>query len=310
VPAVARPRLTDRQGGFALVLLSASGFASLAIFGKQAYDAGFDVPEVLTMRFVMATPVLVGIALATRKSLRVQRTVAAKTFAMGAVGYAVQATLFFAALSRISASLTGLLLYLYPALVTVGAVLLGRHRATRLTMAGLALALAGTALILGLPAGHVDRLGVVLGLLAALWYAGYILVGERVLADVDPLVVAVYVCLGAATSFVVVGGLVLRRLDFDHVQGRGWASLAAMSVLATAMAISTFFAGMSRIGSTWASITSSWEPVCTVVLGVLVLDDRLSAGTVVGGLAVVVGAIVLPLVGEGTTLEEPLPPPP
>jgi uncharacterized membrane protein len=54
---------------------------------------------------------------------------------------------------------------------------------------------------------------------------------------------------------------------------------------------------MARIGSTWASITSSWEPVCTVVLSVIVLGDRLSAGTVVGGAAVVVGAVVLPLVG-------------
>jgi drug/metabolite transporter (DMT)-like permease len=292
------------------VLLSASGFASLAIFGKQAYDAGFSTAEVLAVRFTMATPLLVLIALATRRSLRVQANVAAKTFAMGAVGYAVQATLFFAALARIPASLTGLLLYLYPALVTVGAVILGRHRATRLTIAGLALALAGTALILGLPAGHVDRLGVVLGLLAALWYSGYILVGERVLADVDPLVVAVYVCLGAATSFVVVGGLVLRRLDFDHVQARGWVPLAAMAVLATGLAIATFFAGMARIGSTWASITSSWEPVFTVVLGVLVLGDHLTAGTVVGGAAVVLGAIVLPLVGQRAPLEEPIPPPP
>lgn len=298
----------DRRRGFVLVLLSASGFASLAIFGKQAYDAGFDVAEVLAMRFAFATPLLVAIALATKRSLRLPRAAAARVFAMGAVGYAVQATLFFAALSRIPASLTGLLLYLYPALVTIGAVALGRHRATRLTVVGLALALAGTVLIVGLPEGDVDALGVALGILAAVWYSGYILVGERVLGDVDPLVVAVYVCLGAATSFLVVGGA-LGFLDFDGIESRGWASVAGMAVLATALAISTFFAGMLRIGSTWASITSSWEPVATVILGVLVLDERLTAGIVVGGTAVVLGAIVLPLVSRQAE-SETLPPPP
>ena len=295
----------DRRRGFALVLLSASGFASLAVFGKQAYDAGFDVPELLAVRFAMATPVLMAVVLVSGRSLRLPGPVALRVLAMGALGYAVQATLFFSALTRISASLTGLLLYLYPALVTVGAVLLGRHRATRLTVLGLALAVGGTVLIVGLPAGRVDALGVALGLAAAVWYSGYILIGERVIGDVDPLVTSVYVSGGAALSFVVVGGGLLRRLDFDGIEAGGWWALVGIALLATALAIATFFAGMALIGSTWASITSSWEPVCTVILSVLILDDRLTAGIVVGGLCVVVGAIVLPLVGE-----RPLPPPP
>jgi drug/metabolite transporter (DMT)-like permease len=291
----------QRRDGFALVLLSASGFASMAVFGKKAFDAGFGVGEVLAVRFTLAAPMLALVVLATRgslSSLRLPRAHLLRVLAMGSVGYAVQATLFFAALSRISASLTGLLLYLYPALVTVGAVLLGRHRATPLTVIGLTTALAGTGLIVGLPAGRLDPLGVAFGVAAAFWYAGYILIGERVLADVDPLVTSVYVTVGAALSFVVVGGAVLGRLAFDDVDAAGWWSLLAIAVLATAVAIACFFEGVARIGSTWAAITSSWEPVCTVILSVLVLHDRLTPGTVAGGALVVVGAVVLPMVGE------------
>ncbi|MDQ1443589.1 MAG: hypothetical protein QOI20_53 [Acidimicrobiaceae bacterium] len=287
----------ERRRGFALVLLSASGFASLAVLGKRAYAAGFDVPEVLAVRFVLAAPVLTAIAVATGRSLRLPRPLLMRVLAMGALGYAVQATLFFAALSRISASLTGLLLYLHPALVTMGAVAMGRHRATRLTVAGLVLAIGGITLIVGWPAGRIDGLGIGLGLAAAGWYAAYILVGERVLADVDPIVTAAYVTIGAALSFVVVGGLVLHRLDFEGTKASGWIALVGIALLATAMAIAAFFAGMARIGATWASITSSWEPVCTVLLSVAVLGEHLSTGIVTGGIAVVVGAIVLPLVG-------------
>lgn len=289
-----------RRQGFALVLLSASGFASMAVFGKQAFEAGFGVAEVLAVRFTLAAPMLALVVLATRRSLaslRLPRRDLLRVLAMGSVGYAVQATLFFAALARIAASLTGLLLYLYPALVTVGAVLLGRHRATRLTVIGLTTALAGTVLIVGLPAGRLDALGVSLGLAAAFWYAGYILIGEQVLADVDPMVTSVYVTAGAALSFVVVGGA-LGQLDFDGVDAAGWWSLLGIAVLATAVAIACFFEGIARIGSTWASITSSWEPVCTVILSVVVLHDRLTIGMVVGGALIVVGAIVLPMVGE------------
>jgi hypothetical protein len=39
--------------------------------------------------------------------------------------------------------------------------------------------------------------------------------------------------------------------------------------------------------------------VCTVALGVVVLGDPLGVGTVVGGVAVVAGAMLLPLLGGG-----------
>jgi drug/metabolite transporter (DMT)-like permease len=68
-------------------------------------------------------------------------------------------------------------------------------------------------------------------------------------------------------------------------------------MVGTALAIAAFLAGMARVGSAWASIASSFEPVFTVALGVVVLGDRLSPGKVVGGLAVVAGAVLLPLLG-------------
>jgi hypothetical protein len=51
-----------------------------------------------------------------------------------------------------------------------------------------------------------------------------------------------------------------------------------MAVVGTALAIATFLAGMARVGSAWASIASSFEPVFTVALGAAVLGDRLDPG--------------------------------
>src|SRR6266508_4300258 len=122
------PSQPRSRSGLLLCLTSAAGFGSLAVFGKQAYADGLDVAGVLVLRFGIAAPLLVGLALVARRRLRLPWPVAVRLLAMGAVGYAIQATLFFSALTRISAGLTGLLLYVYPALVTAGAVALGRHR--------------------------------------------------------------------------------------------------------------------------------------------------------------------------------------
>ena len=112
----------------------------------------------------------------------------------------------------------------------------------------------------------------------------------------DPLAASADVSCGAACSFlaaaVVVGG--------RGVLGAtppAYAAAAAMAVVGTALAIAAFLAGMAQVGSAWASIASSFEPVFTVALGVAVLGDRLGPGKVVGGLAVVAGAVLLPLLG-------------
>jgi drug/metabolite transporter (DMT)-like permease len=298
-------RPLDRVG-LALCLVSAAGFGSLAIFGKQAYAGGLGVVGVLVMRFAVAAPLLVGLALVARRSLRLPWATGLRLLALGGIGYAIQATLFFNALTRISAGLASLLLYLYPALVTAGAVALGRSRLDRATVAGLALSLAGIALVLGLPGERLDALGVALGLASAGWYTLYILVGEYLLRGVDPLVASAYVTTGAACSFLAVG-LVAGGGGLGEATPSAYAAGVAMAVVGTALAIATFLAGLARVGSAWASITSSFEPVFTVALGVVVLGDPLGPGKVAGGLAVVAGAVLLPLLsgareGVGSTV--------
>jgi len=287
------PASLDRVG-LGLCLVSAAGFGSLAVFGKQAYAGGLGVVGVLAIRFLVAAPLLVGLALAARRRLRVGWPVALRLLGLGGIGYAIQATLFFNALTRISAGLAGLLLYLYPALVTAGAVALGRSRLDRATVAGLALSLAGIVLVLGLPGERLDGLGVALGLASAGWYTCYILVGEYLLRGVDPLAASAHVTTGAACTFlgaaVVAGGRGL-----EGAAPGAYAAGAAMAVVGTALAIATFLAGMARVGSSWASIASSFEPVFTVALGVAVLGDPLGPGKVAGGLLVVGGAVLLPL---------------
>ena len=282
--------------GLGLCLVSAAGFGSLAVVGKQAYAGGLGVVGVLAVRFLLAAPLLVGLALVARRSLRVGWPVGWRLLGLGGIGYAIQATLFFNALTRISAGLAGLLLYLYPALVTAGAVALGRARLDRATVTGLALSLAGIVLVLGLPGERLDAVGVALGLASAGWYTCYILVGEYLLRGVDPLAASAYVTTGAAVTFlgaaVVVGGRGLEGADPP-----AYAAAAAMAVVGTALAIATFLAGMARVGSAWASIASSFEPVFTVALGVAVLGDPLGRGKVAGGLLVVAGAVLLPLLG-------------
>src|SRR5437763_5255293 len=149
--------------GTALCLVSAAGFGAMAIFGKLAYDAGVDTMTLLLVRFAFAGLIFWAV-LAVRPALRPTRGIRAG-LALGAVGYAAQAGLFFAALRRMDASLLELVLYSYPAWVTLAAVALGRERPTRERLVALGLSSTGLVVVLAAASGgSFDALGAAMGI--------------------------------------------------------------------------------------------------------------------------------------------------
>ena len=194
--------------------------------------------------------------------------------AMGGVGYVGQSYCYFAALQYASAGLTALLLYLYPAIVTVLSALLARRRLSPLRMLAVVATLFGTGLAVG---GSLagSALGIGLGVTAALIYSVYILVGERVTPLCGALPSTTVILLAAA---LVCGLVVVARGPAFPASALGWAAVGSIALLSTALAVITFFAGMARLGAADAATLSTLEPVVSIVLAAMFLDEaRLTA---------------------------------
>jgi drug/metabolite transporter (DMT)-like permease len=225
---------------------------------------------------------------------------------MGAVGYATQSGLFFIALERMDASLLALLLYTYPALVTVAAIALRRERATRRRFAALAAATLGTGLVLaGAGTGALDPLATLLAVGSALAYTAYILVGDRVTGAVPAVGLTALVCAGAATTFAAVALVGGGSAPDVSAAGFGW--IATMALVSTVGAILMFLAGLARVGPSAAAILSTLEPVVTVALAALAFGETLSAVQLVGA-ALVLSAVVVLQTGRPNQ-RRPSPPP-
>ena len=224
------PTMQQRTGTL-LVLASACAFGVMPIFGKLAFEAGVGVATLLFVRFAIAAPVL-WVAVAVRRSFpKAGRGVVLRALALGAVGYAMQAGLYFLALQRMDASVLSLILYSYPALVTASG--------------GLVLVLAGAG------AGDFDLAGMALGVGAALTYTTYILVSDGVTEDLEALPLAALVSTGAAVSLGVVAAAT-RSIDLGF-EPAGWLWLALAALVSTVGAVVLFFSGMSRVGPSTAA---------------------------------------------------------
>ncbi len=288
--------------GLLLCVLSAACFAALGVFGKLAYDADVSVLTLLTVRFAMAAA---GFGLLTLvvpgARVRMDRRLVLVAFGLGSVGYAAQAGLFFAALEHVDVSLLSLLLYTYPAFVTVAAILLGRDRVTPRRMAALTAASAGVALVLlGAGGGTADAIGVTMGVGAALTYTAYILVADSVIQDVPPIAFSAVIAASAFCTFAVIS-LASGGADLGF-EAAGWGWLACIAVVSTIVAVLAFFAGLRRVGPSNASIISTVEPPLTVLLALLVFGERLGAVQLLGG-ALVLSAVLVLQAGSADELE-------
>ena len=276
-----------RQYAIALVLLSAVGFGSIALFAKIAYASGISPSMLLTLRFLLAAAMLAPVVWLRRQTL--PRGKALAGFALMGALYTGQSQSYFTALMHASSGLVGLLLYVYPVLVTMLAVALGWEKLDRRTFVLLLIAITGMAIMLG---GDLQGspFGIALGLLAAVIYAVYIVIGGRLTQGTDPLVGTLVIMSAAALgngSFALVGDSTLPG------DAASWLAMGAIALFSTVIAVAAFLIGIKYIGAAQASIISTLEPVITLCLGVGLLNETVSAGQLVGGTMVLAAVVLL-----------------
>nr|WP_303651808.1 DMT family transporter [Halovenus rubra] len=279
-----------RSVGVVMGLLSAACFGTLAIFGKLAEDVGLATTTLLTFRFILGAGLLwVGLVLSGRAELlgTWDRRVA---LALGVL-YAFFTGFYFWGLLFLSAGLTGLVFYTYPVYVYVLAVWLLDERVSRYKVGALLLALSGVGLILGGGSNAVDFVGIVLVVLAALGLAGYIIGSRAALATADSDAFAGTALVGTALSFLV----------FSTGSGRlglpsgldQWLVVLGIATIGTALPMFLYISALDRIQASHASVLGTAEPLVTVVLGILVLEESPTLLLLVGGALILSGVLII-----------------
>jgi len=286
--------------GVAMVLISATGFGTNAVLAKLAYRAGLGTQQTLAFRFVLGAIGVWAIAVFLRQNpLRFERRRLLTLLALGGVFYTGQSLTYFLALRTLPASLCVLIAYIYPSLVVVAGWLFLGRKVSAVHTAALGASFLGVLLLVG-GAQFQFAWALVLAIAAPTIYTGYILVGESVMSSVPAAGASAVITSGAALSFCIIAGFT-GELAWPGT-ATGWAVAFAIALFPTMVAISLFLAGLPRIGAARASLLSTWEPVVTVILAVVLLGDRFSITQVVGGVLILGAVIVVQSVRSGRQL--------
>ena len=223
---------------------------------------------------------------------------------VGAATAAYQA-LYFAGVVAVGVTVSTVVsLGLAPVIVTVVESARRRRSPDAGHLLVLVAALVGLVLV-SVSAGSAGGPHPVLGVLASIGsgtaYALTTLVGQRLASTTEPL--------SLATASTAVGAVVLAPLALVTGVGGGaladpvvTGSLLYLGVLTMAIAYLLFYAGLRTAPGSSAVIATLLEPLTAAVLAAIVLDERLGAAGVLGGvliLAAVAGLGRKPVVPPG-----------
>jgi drug/metabolite transporter (DMT)-like permease len=220
-----------------------------------------------------------------------------------AVWLAVIAGVFFAAdllswhhaVDAVGAGLATVLGNLQVIVVALVAWLVFGERPPRSVLLGLPIVLGGVVLIsgvIGSGAYGVDPpLGVTLGLFTALAYAGYLLVIRRGSNDLRRPAGPVAISTASTMVVAVVVGVLLGELDpVPSWPSHGW--LIAVGITSQSIGYLVISISLPRLPAALVSIILLAQPVATVAIARVLLDETPSAAQLLGVALVVAGIAV------------------
>lgn len=217
---------------------------------------------------------------------------------MGVVNNAIPFSLIVWGQSQIASGLASILNATTPLFtVVLAGVFLADERMSPLKLAGVLVGLAGTVIMIGpavLTGREASALAQVAILGAALSYASAAVFGRRFRdLGVHPVMTATGQVTMSSLILVPLALLVDRPFTLEVPQLEIWLAIFALALLSTALAYILYFRILSLSGATNVQLVTFLVPVTAILLGALILGERLAPQHFAGMGLIALGLVVI-----------------
>lgn len=186
-----------------------------------------------------------------------------------------------------------LLANLAPIFVTLAAWLLFRKMPSGRFLVGLATALAGMAVLIGgdFRLGGRQVLGDALGVVTAMFYAGYQLLVTRLRASVSTASIMAWS--GVITAVALLPLALASGERFFPLTGGGWGKLIGLALVSQVVGQSLIAYAMAHLPATFSSVGLLFQPVMAALFAWILLGETLGWIEIAGAVAVLTGICIV-----------------
>lgn len=272
-----------------------------AIFWGATFIAGRIVTQQVGpfsaafIRFVIASVCLVLVTWQTEGPLpRLQKYQILPVIFLGISGVFVYNVMFFLGLKTVEAGRASVIIATNPVFIALFSSLIFKEKLRGLQILGIFISVMGVILVvLKGDLGQLFRGGLGWGEMfifgCVVCWVSYSLVGKWVMQSLSPLVSVTYSALIGCVFLLFPAfaeGLVHHFVHFSWVV---WIGMGYLAVFGTVLGFVWYYEGVHSIGPTKAGIFINLVPISAIILGIMILKEKVTLSLFIGTVLVILG---------------------
>ncbi|MGG7059794.1 DMT family transporter [Clostridium tertium] len=277
--------------GILFTILSAVIFGVTPALASLTYGLGNNSLSMTFYRNLFAIPFLFLILKYKKIPLKIERGELKNIFILSLIGVAITTALLYSSYTYIGIGAATTLHFMYPIFVAMACKFIFKEKLGKGKILSLILAFIGVALFMDTKSSG-NILGALMALISGGTYAFYILwLDKKDLVKINPYKLSFYIV--TFSSFEMFVGNIFGSYIEVNLPLKAYILMMICSILASIVGIVSFQIGVSIIGSTSAAIFSLFEPITSVISGILLFNESLNINKLIGCLIIFVAITYL-----------------
>lgn len=279
--------MKGQKKGYIYGILSAVLFGSAGIFVKLAQNE-LDSISLLIIQYIIAVSLMfITLYFTDKQALKVNTKDMVNLAILGVVGNTFMTVFYYLAFNYLSVAMTTILLMTFPIMIFIYSTIFKRQKISGVKSIAALLAFIGCIMALNIFKGQFiySPIGIIFGLLAAMFYAFMNIYSESRFDKVKPLAINAYstlfslitLCLFKFPLFLFRGELPLNSIGY----------VAILAIFCEIIPLTLLYASIKIIGAVKASIVSNLEIPTSLILSTFILKEEISLVQIIGATIVV-----------------------
>ena len=284
--------MNNKVKGIGATLISAIYFGFVPLLMKTVYAGGGNSFTAAFLRFGLSLPLLFVFCKVKGVDLRVTWEEMKHFIVITVFGYAGTTLLVFNAYNYIPTGMATTIHFLYPTFTVTGLMIFFREKISKTKILCVVLCLTGILLFYDGGTGG-SFIGIILALCSSMTYAFYtIFLGKsKALKDMEPAKRLMYMH-SIGTIMMLIIGLISGSLSFSMTP-LSWGAMALTANLSAFIGAMLYQIGVKYVGSESAAMLSTFEPITSIVIGVLVYNEAMTVKIFIGCMAIILATLII-----------------
>ncbi len=279
--------------GYVYSILSAVIYGLMPLMATHIYASGVNSISLVLYRNLFAIPLVAILAFKQNKSFAIPKKSIPQITMIAIIGCCLTPLLLLSSYNFMDSGIATVFHFIYPAVVIILGLLFFKQKLNVKTLFSVILCIGGICLFYS-PGGTLDWRGSALAIISGITCAVYICLLSVFKYKEIPIFLFTFYIIVISSVFLFVFCLVTNSLTLPN-NITAWLLCILFANLITAGAVVLLQAGTFIIGGERSSILSTLEPITSIIVGAVFLNEKLTPGSIIGSVLVIASSILIAL---------------